>query len=135
MDPGQIFQTMAPGGIFQTMAPHGSSQTLAPDGIVLGLELFSAFALALSQLQLCFAESKDSLGGWICDLDTKATAGTGLPKEDSLFPDLQLCSVLLSSVLFQIQPFPNARVFGEVGTTLSLWLPMVARSQGWGKHH
>lgn len=61
--------------------------------------------------------------GWVCDLDTKASAGIGLPKEDSLSPDLQLCSILLASLLFQIQQFPNARVFGEVGTTPSLWLP------------
>lgn len=62
-------------------------------------------------------------GGWVCGLDTEASAGIGLPKGDSLSPDLQLCSILLASLLFQIQQFPNALVFGEVGTALSLWLP------------
>lgn len=97
----------------------------------MGQELFSAFALCsplLSQPQLHFAETKGSLGGWVCDLDTTANAGIGLPKEDSLSPDIQLCSILLASLLLQIQQFPNAQVFGEVGTTPSLWLPMVAVS-------
>lgn len=75
-----------------------------------------------TQPQLHLAEPQDSLGGWVCDLDTKASAGIGLPKEDSLSPDLQLCSVLLASLLFQIQQFPNARTFGDVGTAPSLWL-------------